>query len=120
MAQQIFEQNYAGTDNRVFSLDEPGIGGGCHNYRVQVLAQGENCLTEINFQKGAVSEVGINGIQHEHLIAMAIHRLQGFQSGPYACRENALALTKLEEAMHWMEARTKDRSNRNVEGTNQA
>ena len=33
-------------------------------------------------------------------------------------REKSLTLTKLEEAIHWQEARTKDRQRRNVEGRN--
>jgi hypothetical protein len=48
---------------------------------------------------------------------MCIDRLQSFQSGDFACRENALALTKLEEALHWLDHRTKDRQRRGVEGT---
>ena len=99
-------------------IDEPGPGNGCHQYRVEVKAGTEEFATEVNFQKGPAKEVGLNGVQNEHLLAMVIHRLQGFQSGPYSCRENALALTKLQEAMHWLEARTKDRANRGVEGVN--
>ncbi|MGD1952070.1 MAG: hypothetical protein ACFB14_20840 [Leptolyngbyaceae cyanobacterium] len=115
---EIFNQEYAGTVNRVFALDEPGPGNGCHQYCVEIESAGRLFRTETNFQKGPVKEVGLNGIQNEHLLAMVIHRLQGFESGPYACRENALALTKLQEAMHCLEARTKDRSKRGVEGTN--
>ena len=119
MTQQIFEQNYAGTTNTVLVKDEPGPGNGCHAYEVVIATEDSSPFHEtFNFQKGPVKQVGINGIQNEHLIAMVIHRLQGFQSGPYSCRENALALTKLQEAMHWMEARTKDRTTRGVEGRN--
>ncbi|EKU99705.1 hypothetical protein Lepto7375DRAFT_1773 [Leptolyngbya sp. PCC 7375] len=117
--QKIFEQAYAGTVNRVFVVDEPGQGNGCHQYRTEIEADGAEFYTETNFQKGPVQEVGLNGIQNEHLLAMVIHRLQGFQSGPYACNENAQALASLQKAMQWMEARTKDRSARKVEGLNQ-
>ena len=58
-------------------------------------------------------------VTHEVLLAILIDRLQSFQAGPYACRENALALTKLEEAQHWLQARTKARMARGVEGTSQ-
>lgn len=37
--------------------------------------------------------------------------------GKYACRENALALTALEEALMWLQKRTRDRLARGVEGT---
>ncbi|NEZ62261.1 hypothetical protein D0962_05635 [Leptolyngbyaceae cyanobacterium CCMR0082] len=117
--QKIFEQDYADTINRVFVVDEPGPGNGCHQYRIEIEADGAEFCTETNFQKGPVKEVGLNGIQNEHLLAMVIHRLQGFQSGPYACEENALALTRMREAMYWLEARTKDRAQRGVEGSNQ-
>jgi hypothetical protein len=53
---------------------------------------------------------------YDPLIAIVIDRLRGFQSGPFSCRENALALTKMEEALHWLNARTRDRMERGVEG----
>ena len=42
------------------------------------------------------------------------------QAGKFRCRENALAITKLEEALHWLAHRTADRERRGVEGTHQA
>lgn len=54
----------------------------------------------------------------EALLAVVIDRLRGFQSGPYGCRENAVALTKIEEATMWLQKRTRDRMARGVEGTN--
>lgn len=38
----------------------------------------------------------------------------------FPCRENALTITKLEEALMWQEARTKNRISRGVEGKNEA
>lgn len=73
----------------------------------------------IPFQHGPIKEAGVNGFTNEALLAVIIDRMQGFQSGPYACRENALALTKLEEAKHWLLARTLERVQRGVEGTHQ-
>ena len=119
--EQIFEQNYAGTENKVFVADQPGPGNGCHQYRVEIKAESHQPYVDtVVFQEGPVQEVGINGLQNEHLLAMVIDRLQGFQSGPYACNENRLALESLEEAMHWLEARTKDRATRGIEGLSQA
>lgn len=46
-----------------------------------------------------------NGITNEALIAVVIDRLERFQEGPYKCRENALTITKLEEALLWQGAR---------------
>ena len=41
----------------------------------------------------------------------------GFQDGEYRCKENACALTHIEEAQHWLQQRTIERMRRGVEGT---
>ena len=73
----------------------------------------------ILFQRGPVKEVGINGITEQVLLAIVADRLECFQNGPYPCRENALALTKIQEAMHWLHHRTIERVQRGVEGTSE-
>jgi len=107
-------------------MDEPGAGGACHEYYISRAQQmsdeaavpiGEFGM--VRFQNGPIGEVGVNGCHQEDLISIVIHRLQCFQAGQYACRENALALTKLEEAMHWLNHRTTNRQKRGVEGTNE-
>lgn len=52
-------------------------------------------------------------------MAICIDRLRSFQAGPFACRENAIALTKLEESLMWLRRRTVARIKRGVEGTHQ-
>lgn len=37
--------------------------------------------------------------------------------GKFRCRQNALAITHLEEALHWCQDRTAEREGRGVEGT---
>jgi len=74
-------------------------------------------LQRVCFQKGPIKECGVNGVMNEDLIAMVIDRLQSFQDSEYKCRENAVAITKLEEALMWLRKRTDDRERRNVEGT---
>ena len=93
--------------------------GGSHIYRLRVNAQGEHYSAEqeIEFQNGPLQEAGHNGISDEALLAIVIDRLEGFQTAQYRSRYNALAITKLEEAMHWLNARTTDRQKRGVEGT---
>lgn len=71
----------------------------------------------VQFQKGPIKENDVNGCHNENLLAIVIDRLQHFQVGKFKCRENALALTKLEEAMHWLNHRTQDRIKCGVEGT---
>lgn len=72
----------------------------------------------IRFQHGPVKEHGINGITNEALLAIVIDRLEGFQSGPFACEENGQALSWAKLALGVLEERTKNRIDRGVEGTN--
>lgn len=95
-------------------LDEPGAGGANHEY--EVVIDGDRKIL-ISFQNGPIAEAGVNGLTQEALIAICMDRLQSFQKGPFSSRENALALTKLEEAKHWLFARTLERMQRGVEGT---
>ncbi len=102
---------------QVFACDEKGAGNANHKYSVSTTQEPSDILQVIAFQKGAIKENGVNGVMNEDLIAIVIDRLQGFQDGDYKCRENAIALTKLEEAMLWLRKRTMDRERRGVEGT---
>jgi len=56
----------------------------------------------------------------EDLVLIARNRLEFFQDSKFRCRENALAITKLEEALHWMQHRRTDRAARGVEGKHEA
>ena len=51
----------------------------------------------------------------EDLIVLAAARLNEYQKD-MPCRENAVALTKLEEAIHWLESRKISRETRGVLG----
>lgn len=73
----------------------------------------------IKFQAGPLKEVGINGCAIEDVIDVLIYRLEGFQKTDFRCRENALAITKLEEAKLWLLYRTAKRQAQGVEGTMQ-
>lgn len=105
------------------STDEPGSGGAHHEYVIEgvkgPLDHHPIRGSEIHFQNGPINEVGYNGISNESLLAVVIDRLECFQKGPFSCRENALALTKLQEAMHWLQHRTRERLARGVEGTSE-
>lgn len=74
----------------------------------------------IHFQRGPIAEVGVNGLTNEALLAIVIDRLAGAQEGPFKCRENTLAITKIEEASLWLAKRTLDRMARGVEGQSKA
>lgn len=58
-----------------------------------------------------------NGAFVETVIAAALQRIEHYQTLQFKCRENALAITKLEEALHWLHARTSRREQENTEGT---
>lgn len=60
-----------------------------------------------------------NGAFVETVIRAAIQRLEYYNSGKFRCRENSLAITHLEEALHWCGHRTARRESENVEGTHQ-
>jgi len=79
----------------------------------------EKILSTICFQKGPLKEHGVNGIHNEDLISIVIDVLESYQDSPFRCRENALAITKLDEALHWLRHRTNERVARGVEGTSQ-
>lgn len=74
-------------------------------------------ICKVDFQEGPIREVGINGIHNEDLILMVLTRLESFQESKYACKENEMAIIKLEESLMWLRKRTTDRELRNVEGT---
>ncbi|MEN1985888.1 hypothetical protein [Paenibacillus hubeiensis] len=86
-----------------------------HHFEVRSVEGG--LLAEVNFQEGPIKEAGINGVMNEDLIAMVIARLEGFQNSDYRCRDNAMAITKLEESLLWLRKRTMSREVRGVEGT---
>ena len=100
---------------QVTVADQPGAGGACHLYYISPTIKPSESLIgkfgHVNFQNGPIKENGVNGCLNEDLIAIVIHRLWGFQSGEFSCRENNMAIAKLEEALAFLRART--------EGTNQ-
>jgi hypothetical protein len=100
----------------ITAVDAPGSGGAHHHYAVDVDGS-EEYGVDIRFQNGPIGEVGANGVTNEALLAIVADRLRSFQEGPYRCKENACALTHIEEALHWLHARTLSRMCRGIEGT---
>lgn len=56
-----------------------------------------------------------DGTTNEEVLEMLIDRISDLQE-KFPCKENACCITKLEEALMWLEKRTKDRIKRQVEG----
>ena len=128
------ELNYAvegkAADLKTFAVDEPGHGGACHDYSICIsnpepLPEGIftdsplGQLERITFQNGPINVDGngVNGIQHEDLLAILIDRLEGFQRGEFRSAYNGNALYHLRKALGELQSRTRERIARNVEGT---
>ena len=105
-----------GTSNytEVYATDKSTFNA---NHKYIVTDSDARTCAEIRFQKGPIKENGVNGCHNEDLIAIVLDRLQCLNQGDFACRENSIAITKLEEALMWLNKRTADRKARGVEGT---
>jgi hypothetical protein len=60
-----------------------------------------------------------DGTTNEEVLTMLIDRLK-FLNEKLASRETSVAIRKCEEALMWLNARTKERQARGVEGTHKA
>jgi hypothetical protein len=75
-------------------------------------------LCYLQFQRGPFDAPGSTpGTLGAAVIAALIDHYQGFQAGPLASRETALAITKLQEALFWLRERADERARRAVLGT---
>lgn len=105
MTEYITEEHYADAKGRPAGGTTQGLG------------------IDITWQNGPVVVVDghrtPNGAFVEGVIKAAIGRLEYYNSTEFRCRENSLAITKLEEALHWCHHRTADRERRGVEGTHE-
>lgn len=70
-------------------------------------------------QNGPIKEVGKNGCQVDTLIHTAQLMLEGLNK-KFPCKENAMAIINLIDALRCLDARTKDREKRGVEGYSKA
>lgn len=105
---------------------EKGPGGASMNYSIHHVVSNYDYVSrglsdpdvktlDIFFQSGNPAEE-VNGITNEALLSVVLDRLEGFQSGEFKCRETAIAITKIEEALLWIGKRSQDRYDRKVEG----
>lgn len=80
--------------------------------------KGVSPIVSFQIQSDPISEVGINGVQALDMLKYTKCLFESLNDA-FPCRENALTITKIEEAIHWQEARTKNRIHRGVEGKNE-
>ena len=102
--------------NSVCRIGEPGPGGAYHDYLINLCGSDEAVMVE--FQRGPRKDPDArHGVLDTDLLEIVRDRLKCFQSGEFATRENACALTHIEEALLWMNKRVEDRIERQVLGT---
>lgn len=80
-----------------------------------------NDVNSISFtiQKGPIKENGVNGCQVDTIIETAKVMIEGLNK-QFPCRENSMVVTKLDEALLWLQKRKMDREKRGVEGESKA
>ena len=110
--------------NNIYAVDEKGNGGANHIYEIRPVDDNPDIIGEhhilatIEFQNGARKlPDSISGVIDTDLLEIVRDRLKGFQSGEFSSRENACAITHIEEALMWLNRRVEDRIERNVLGT---
>jgi len=101
------------------ALNNLGLEWGVDHY-IQVTRDLED-RANITFtlQSAPIKEVGVNGCQAVDMLEYVKYLFQSLNEA-FPCRENSLTITKIEEAIHWQDARTKDREKRGVEGKSEA
>ncbi len=121
---------HGATQPRISVMDTPGAGGATHFYRINGLDLrarpegfqvpidcGRGDALDIVFQCGPVQDGKFNGLTIESLLAIAIHRLDGFIAGPYGnIPTNVAAREHVAAALEQLHARTRERLDRGVEG----
>lgn len=120
--QTMIDEHYDGhalNESIAILHDEPDVekgGGASHRYDFYI---GDRLVGMQQFQHGPRNESSSTpGLTEAAVLVTMIHRYRGFQAGPFACRENAIILTKLEECLHWTRARADARAKRGVLGKN--
>jgi len=79
---------------------------------------------QIEWQNGPLGPYGFpervkpNGAFVETVLKAVQQRIEYYQT-TFPCRENALAITKIEEAVHWLNSRTQRRIAEGTEGTHE-
>ncbi len=106
--------NVAAVDER-----DPKAGNASHSYGIQW--GGPKDVTKIQFQHGARGlQDSKPGVFDDDLLAILQDRLEGFQSGPFACEENAEALKAIQEARECLGRRVARRISQGVLGSNES
>lgn len=93
-----------------------GAGSAPHYYKVSTSgADGKPtwAVCQIALQEGHPKD-GVNGIGVQSLLLVVLDFLQKANAGEFRCRETAVTITKIEEALQWNKQRELDRKQRGV------
>lgn len=74
---------------------------------------------EVSFYRLNEDGSSEHGTTLEEMLRVSIDRLKDLNER-FSCRENALAITKMQEALMWLNERTRERTARRVEGKHEA
>lgn len=103
------------TLNPVFTTTPETHASSNGHWDVVTWGAGEGRVSQLQFQNGPVKECGVNGVQLTDVLRACLARYQMLNKS-FPCRENSLAITKLQEAIMWDEERTSKRTRQGVEG----
>ena len=81
--------------NNFNKVGQDGNVTGGHSYGVGI---------EIHWQDGPVVDGVRKGAVVEDVLGAALQRIEAYQDTRLSCRENDMAITKIQEAIHWLEA----------------
>lgn len=87
------------------------------NRNFHVLVNHDTNTIAFTIQNGPIKEKGVNGCQVDTMIEAAKLIIEGLND-KFPCRENSMTITKLDEALMWLNKRKQDREKRSVEGLN--
>ena len=104
----------------LITADAQDQSGASHFYQFSMTEAPGGVAGFIQFQQGPRLVAGsTGGVLDGALLAILIDRFEGFQSGPYACEENAQMLVHLRAALALSKARADARAARGVLGKNE-
>lgn len=107
----------------VAAMNEPGPGGACTHYRISGYDPLKHPSAKVSYAvhpHDILFQDGIEnlcGVTNESVLAILTHRMRGFQSGKFACQENADALHHMELALHALKLRSTKRVERGVDNS---
>lgn len=110
--------NNAPTNVAAIDARDPNAGNASHTYGIQY--GGPKDVVKVQFQHGACGLADSTpGIFDDDLLAIVQDRMEGFQSGPFACAENQACLEAVRAAREALGSRVARRIAQGVLGANE-